>query len=54
MNPKLKDFLEDYQDMTLIGFAWACYWRLWLAIGGVYVCFFVAMIFLAGIGELFS
>lgn len=45
MNPKLTKFLEDYPDMSLIGFAWACYWRLVLVIMGVYIGV-IALIFL--------
>lgn len=39
MNPKLEKFLEEYKDMTLIGFAWALYWRLTLTVMGVYLAF---------------
>ena len=32
INPKVKDFLEEHKDVTIIGFAWACYWRLTLVV----------------------
>ena len=37
MNPKLKKFLEDNPDMSILGFAWALYWRLALCFLGVYM-----------------
>ena len=39
MNPKLLKFLDEYKDMSLIGFAWALYWRLTLTIMGIYLAF---------------
>ena len=32
MNPKVHKFLEDNQNMTLVGFAWALLWRIYLVI----------------------
>lgn len=43
MNPKLTKFLEDYPEMSLIGFAWACYWRMMLVVMAVYVVAVVAI-----------
>lgn len=28
---RLEEFLEAHPDITLLGFAWSCYWRLWVA-----------------------
>lgn len=36
-NPKLIDFLEKNKNVTLIGTAWALYWRLALVVGGIYI-----------------
>ena len=33
LNQKIKDFIEKNQDLTILGLAWAIYWR-------VYVCAF--------------
>jgi hypothetical protein len=35
MNPKLVKFLEENREMSVLGFAWALYWRLALVIFGV-------------------
>lgn len=45
MNPKYTKFIEDNPNMSLIGFTWACYWRLTLVIMGVYIGV-IALIFL--------
>lgn len=37
MNPKIKDFLEDNPDMTLLGLSWALFWRLWVVMYGVII-----------------
>jgi len=29
-NPKVKDFLKDYEKMTIIGFYWSMLWRFYL------------------------
>ena len=28
LNPKIKDWLKKNEDSTMLGLAWACYWRL--------------------------
>jgi len=33
-NPKIKDYLKDKPDKTLIGLFWAGWWRLMLVIYG--------------------
>jgi len=35
MNPKIKDFLEQYKEITIVSFAWALFWRLYLVIIGI-------------------
>lgn len=40
-NPKIKDFLEQKPNLTVIGLYWAGYWRLFLAIFGVYLAFVI-------------
>ncbi len=37
MNPKFNKFVEDHPNMSLIGLAWACQWRLSLVITAVYL-----------------
>jgi len=34
-NPKLKEFLEENPNQTILGFAWSCYWRLYVTIFGI-------------------
>lgn len=34
-NPKLDDFLEEHEDVTVMGLFWAGYWRLALIVMGV-------------------
>lgn len=31
----VKEFLEEHQNVTVLGFAWSCYWRLMLTIYGI-------------------
>lgn len=52
MNPKLKHFIEEYSEMTLIGFAWACYWRMMLVIFGVYMGFALIAIIFVGLANI--
>lgn len=35
MNPKLKDFIDDNEDITLIGIAWSAFWRLYVVFIGI-------------------
>ena len=49
---KLREFLDANPDITILGLAWACYWRMILAIIGVYVCFAIVAIFFAGIASI--
>ena len=41
MNPKLKDFMGKYPEMTVIGFGWAFYWRIMVLILVVEAIFFI-------------
>ena len=36
-NKKLIKFLKERPNITLIGFAWACYWRISLVVMGIYL-----------------
>ena len=36
-NPKLKEFLEENKEQTILGFAWSCYWRLYVTILGIVI-----------------
>lgn len=31
MNPKFKDFVEQYPDKTMMGMGWSLYWR-WMVL----------------------
>ena len=42
INPKFNDFLKKHKDISLMGMAWSCYWRLAAVIMGVY---FVILLF---------
>lgn len=42
-NPKVKDFLKEEKDITLIGLYWAGYWRLALCIAGGYIVLAVVL-----------
>jgi hypothetical protein len=35
MNPKFTKFLDEHKDITLIGLAWAGFWRLYLVVIGI-------------------
>jgi hypothetical protein len=50
-NPRFLDFLEKHKDISLIGVAWACWWRLVTLVWG---SIFILSIFIAGLGELFD
>lgn len=45
MNPKLEKFLEENKEITLIGLAWALWWRLYVAI----MCVSVGFLLIVGI-----
>jgi hypothetical protein len=32
VNPKVKDFLKQHSEMTLLGLSWAIYWRMGIVI----------------------
>ena len=34
-NPKLQEFLKENKNQTILGFAWSCYWRLYVTIFGI-------------------
>ena len=36
-NPKVKDFLEDNENKTLIGLYWSMYWRFTVMVYGVII-----------------
>lgn len=44
-NPKVKDFLEEKPNLTVIGLYWAGLWRL-------YAIFFAAAVALAVLGKI--
>lgn len=44
MNPLITKFLQDFPEMTVIGFAWALFWRMYLVLLAVA---FLAAFFLA-------
>lgn len=48
-NPRLIEFLEVNEDKTLIGFAWSCYWRLTIVVGGIYFGIVILAVFLAAL-----
>ena len=41
LNPKVKDFLQENGDKTMLSFAWSCSWRL--------TAFIYTMIFAIGV-----
>lgn len=47
MNPKLKHFIEDNEDITLIGIAWSCFWRLYMIFIGVGIALAVLSAFVS-------
>jgi len=32
INPKVKDFMKDYENMTIIGLYWAMLWRFYILV----------------------
>lgn len=48
----VEKYFEENPDVTVLGFAWSCYWRMMLAFLGVYVCFAIVAIFFAGIASI--
>lgn len=50
MNPKVKDFLDRKEDLTMVGLYWALYWRFIVVIWGT---LFIIMIVISGITNLF-
>ena len=50
-NPKVDDFLKEHPKLTLLGLAWAGYWRLALVFMAVYVVILVGVV---GLAALFS
>jgi len=34
-NPKVKDFLDEDENKTLISFAWSCWWRVAVIVYGI-------------------
>ncbi len=51
---KVSEYLERYPDVSLLGFAWSCYWRLWVAMMALYLGAVLIIALLVGIGEIFS
>lgn len=49
MNPKVKDFLEEYPNLTLIGLFWAGWWRLYLYVLAICILFTMAATILEAI-----
>jgi hypothetical protein len=44
MNPKLTKFVEEFENITLLGLFWAMYWRVFaIVVGGA-----IGIAFLAG------
>lgn len=51
-NPKLKDFIEQNPNKSLLGFAWSCYWRLQVAILGIYLALVIVFLILGLLASL--
>lgn len=47
LNPKLKDYLDENEDVTMIGIFWAMYWRFFVVV-------FVIFLVLSLIVEIFK
>jgi len=45
-NPKLKDFIEQNPNKSLLGFAWSCYWRLQVVILVIYLALVIVFLIL--------
>ena len=52
MNPKLKDFLDNNKDITLLGFWWSFTWRSSLVITLAYIVLMVPLFLIAILGAL--
>jgi hypothetical protein len=46
---KVKEFLEQYPDVTVLGFAWACYWRLFATIFAIQFALVFVVMFLGAL-----
>jgi len=44
LNPTYKDFLEKHPDSTMLGLAWAMYWRLMVLVLAIEMAFLVAIL----------
>jgi hypothetical protein len=53
-NPKVKEFLLENQNKGMIGFAWSLYWRLLVAMFGIYLVFMLVCLVLVGTGKIFE
>lgn len=42
-NPKVRDFLEEKKDLTLMGLYWAGHWRFALVTGGAMFAIVIAI-----------
>lgn len=49
---KFVEFLDENPDITILGIAWACYWRMLLAIIGVYLFFAIMAIVTTGLASI--
>lgn len=43
MNPKYKDFVEAHPDKTMLGMAWAFYWRFLILVAVCEIAFLAAL-----------
>jgi len=41
-NPKVKKFMEENPEQTMLGFSWSLYWRLYVMI--LAICFGIVII----------
>ena len=51
-NPKVKDFLKEKEDITVIGLFWSGYWRLAVCVMAGYAVILFLMFLAALAGEL--
>jgi len=49
MNPKISKFIKDHPDMTVVGLAWALYWRLILTFITIYFSVLLLILIVATI-----
>jgi hypothetical protein len=47
LNPKVKDYLQQNKNITLLGLFWAMYWRWTGLIALIYLFILIAVFFLA-------